>query len=91
MLSASFMAPGEASHFPPPLAAGGPTLHNYRELFAARGIGRQAANSLLVAVLATLLSLAFNLSAGYAFAKLRFAGRERLFKLLLGRWSSRGR
>lgn len=84
MLSASLMAPGEASHFPPPLLPAEPTLHNYRELFAARGIGRQAANSLLVAVLATLLSLAFNLSAGYAFAKLRFAGREKLFKLLLG-------
>lgn len=84
MLSASFMAPGEASHFPPPLLPADATLHNYRELFAARGIGRQAANSLLVAVLATLLSLAFNLSAGYAFAKLQFAGRDKVFKLLLG-------
>jgi multiple sugar transport system permease protein len=31
-----------------------------------------------------LLSLALNLMAGYAFAKLRFAGRERLFKLVIG-------
>ena len=84
MASASLMAPGEASSYPPPLLPAAPTLHNYRELFAARGIGRQAANSLLVATLATLLSLAFNLSAGYAFAKLRFAGRERIFKALLG-------
>jgi multiple sugar transport system permease protein len=30
------------------------------------------------------LSLLFNVGAGYAFAKLRFAGRERIFKLLLG-------
>jgi hypothetical protein len=36
MVSASFMAPGEASHFPPPLLPAEPTLHNYRELFAAR-------------------------------------------------------
>jgi multiple sugar transport system permease protein len=84
MVSASFMTPGEASNFPPPLLPHAPTLHNYEELFAARGIGRQAANSLLVAVLATLVSLAFNLSAGYAFAKLRFKGREALFKTLLG-------
>jgi multiple sugar transport system permease protein len=84
MVSASLMAPGEASNFPPPLWPRAATLDNYRELFAAKGIGRQAANSLLVAVLATLVSLAFNLSAGYAFAKLKFPGRERIFKTLLG-------
>ena len=33
---------------------------------------------------ATALSLAFNVAAGYAFAKLRFAGRQRLFRTLLG-------
>ena len=60
------------------------TLGNYRELFAHAGIGRYLANSVLLATCATLLSLLFNVSAGYAFAKLRFAGRERLFKLLLG-------
>ncbi len=32
----------------------------------------------------TLVSLLFNVAAGYAFAKLRFAGRDRLFRLLLG-------
>ena len=84
MVSASLMAPGEASTFPPPLLPRAATLANYRELFATAGIGRQVANSLLVSVGATLLSLAFNLSAGYAFAKLRFTGRERLFRTLLG-------
>jgi multiple sugar transport system permease protein len=33
---------------------------------------------------ATALSMTFNVAAGYAFAKLRFAGRERLFRTLLG-------
>jgi multiple sugar transport system permease protein len=61
-----------------------PTLHNYRELFAARGIGRQAANSLLVAVLATLLSLAFNLSAGYAFAKLQVCRARKALQAAAG-------
>ena len=84
MVSASLMAPGEASTFPPPLLPRAATLANYRELFATAGIGRQVGNSLLVSVGATLLSLAFNLSAGYAFAKLRFTGRERLFRTLLG-------
>lgn len=84
MVSASLMTPGEASAFPPPLLPREPTLANYRELFAAVGIGRQIANSLLVSACATVLSLAFNLTAGYAFAKLRFAGRERIFRTLLG-------
>lgn len=84
MLSVSFMARGEASHFPPPLLPAHPTLDAYRELFALAGIGRNFANSVLLAVAATLLSLTFNVGAGYAFAKLRFRGRERIFKLLLG-------
>jgi multiple sugar transport system permease protein len=84
MLSVSFMAPGEASHFPPPLLPGEATLANYRTLFARDGISRYFANSLLLALGATALSLLFNVGAGYAFAKLRFRGRERVFRLLLG-------
>ena len=84
MLAVSFMAPGEASTYPPPLVPAHPTLGNYRELFAHAGIGRYLANSVLLAVAATALSLVFNVMAGYAFAKLRFAGRERLFRLMLG-------
>lgn len=84
MASVSFMHAGEASSFPPPLLPTEPTLANYRELFATQGIGRYLGNSLLIAAAVTVLSLLFNAMAGYAFAKLRFAGRERLFKLLLG-------
>lgn len=83
MLSVSFMQPGGASHFPPPLWPAEPTLHNYRELFAKAGMGRYLANSFLVAGATTLVALLLNTLAGYAFAKLRFAGRERLFRSLL--------
>jgi multiple sugar transport system permease protein len=38
----------------------------------------------LLAVAVTMLSLAFNVAAGYAFAKLRFKGRERIFRVMLG-------
>jgi multiple sugar transport system permease protein len=84
MISASFMTPGEASTYPPPVLPRSATLANYRLLFAEHGILRQAANSLLISLLATALSVLFNVSAGYAFAKLRFAKRERVFRLLLG-------
>ena len=84
MLSVSFMAPGEASAFPPPLLPKSATWANYHELFERAGMGRYLFNSLAIATAVTILSLAFNLTAGYAFAKLRFAGRERIFKTLLG-------
>jgi len=84
MVAASLMAPGEASRFPPPLWPAQPTLQHYRALFSGDGIGRPFANSLLLALGATALSLLFNLSAGYAFAKLRFRGRDTLFRALLG-------
>lgn len=83
MLSVSLMAPGEASNYPPPLLPAHPTLTNYRELFGHAGMGRYLANSFGLATAATVISLTFNVMAGYAFAKLRFAGRERLFRVLL--------
>ena len=84
MLSVSFMAPGEAAAFPPPLIPSVPTLENYRELFVTYGIGKYFGNSLLLATLATLLALMFTVPAGYAFAKLRFKGRDRIFQALVG-------
>jgi multiple sugar transport system permease protein len=83
MVSVSFMSPGEASAFPPPLVPGHPTLANYRELFAHVGMGRYLVNSVVLTVAVTVLSLAFNVAAGYAFAKLPFGGRDRIFKSLL--------
>lgn len=83
MLSVSFMQAGEASHFPPPLWPSVPTLDNYHELFARAGMGRYLLNSFLIASVSTLIALLLNTMAGYAFAKLRFAGRERIFRMLL--------
>ena len=83
MLSVSFMPAGGASRFPPPLLPDLPTLDNYRALFQRIGMGGYFLNSVLVSSAITLLSLMINAMAGYAFAKLRFAGRERIFKSLL--------
>lgn len=84
MLSVSLMQPGEASHFPPPLLPDAATLDNYRTLFARAGMGRYLLNSFLIAGLTAAIALLLNTLAGYAFAKLRFAGRDRVFRLLLG-------
>ncbi len=83
MVSVSFMPAGEASRFPPPLLPSGATLANYRELFARTGMAHNFANSLIVSGAITLGSLLFNTMAGYAFAKLRFTGRDRIFRWLL--------
>ena len=83
MFAASFMQTGEASSFPPPMLPSSPTLSHYIELFSQQNMGGYFRNSVCVALATTLLSLVFNGMAGYAFAKLRFAGRERLMKLLL--------
>jgi multiple sugar transport system permease protein len=84
MVCVSFMPSGAASSYPPPFLPRAPTLQNYQQLFAAHDAGRYLLNSAWVATLATAISLVLNTMAGYAFAKLRFAGRERVFQLLLG-------
>ena len=83
MAAVSLMAPGEATHYPPPLLPAAPSLDNYRELFAQAGMGRYVLNSLGIASGLTLSSVLFNVMAGYAFAKLQFRGREAVFKALL--------
>lgn len=84
MVSVSFMPAGVASSFPPPLLPSTPTLDNYRQMFADNAAGRYLLNSALVATAVTAFSLLLNTMAGYAFAKLRFKGRDRIFRALLG-------
>ena len=84
MVSVSFMQPGAASTLPTPVFPAAPTLANYRTLFGSIGMGKYFFNSLLIALLATLISVSFNVMAGYAFAKLQFRGRDAIFKTLLG-------
>ncbi|HMA24676.1 MAG: carbohydrate ABC transporter permease [Gemmatimonas sp.] len=82
MVSASFMATGEASRFPPAVIPTSPTLEHYRDLFGRLALGRYALNSAFVSVVTTVAALAINSSAGYAFAKLRFRGRDQTFRVL---------
>jgi multiple sugar transport system permease protein len=83
MLSASFMKPGEANTMPPPLLPAAPTTEHYVALFTRLDLFRNFLNSLLIASVTTAVSLLLNAMAGYAFAKLRFRGRDRVFGLLL--------
>jgi multiple sugar transport system permease protein len=83
MISASLMPTGEAMSLPPRLVPSRPTLVHYSDLFERLSIGRAFGNTLLLASTITAISLLCNSMAGYAFAKLRFRGRRRIFALLL--------
>src|SRR2546428_4576255 len=85
MVSASLMPTGEATAVPPRLLPSTVTLEHYRALFTRLDLARAFLNSGGLAAAVTLIALVVNSMAGYAFAKLRFAGRERLFRLLLAR------
>jgi multiple sugar transport system permease protein len=83
MVSVSLMPASEANRLPPPLWPSRVTLEHYQTLFTRLNLARYLLNSALLAAVITLISLFLNSMAGYAFAKFRFAGRERLFQVLL--------
>jgi multiple sugar transport system permease protein len=83
MISASLMPAGEALTLPVRLLPSRPTLEHYGTLFQRLNLGRTFFNSLFLSTMITAVSLLCNSMAGYAFAKLRFRGRGRLFAFLL--------
>ncbi|MCX7895521.1 MAG: carbohydrate ABC transporter permease [Thermoanaerobaculum sp.] len=83
MVGVSFMPTGASQVEPPPLLPKQPTLEQYRQLFLRLNLARALGNSLLVSLGATLCAVVCNGLAGYAFACLRFRGRDRLFAALL--------
>ncbi len=92
MVIVSFMPRGESSNLPTPLWPSHWSLENYHELLVRRLIDGAwfdyrivpaLFNSVAIAAISTLLGLLLTVPAGYAFAKLRFRGRERLLKILI--------
>lgn len=55
------------------------SFEGYRKLFAVIPFGRAVMNSILVSSTATLVTVASAGMAAYAFSKLKFRGRDRLF------------
>jgi multiple sugar transport system permease protein len=82
MVAASLMPTGEATTLPPKFIPANPTIEHYRAVFTRLDMGRYLVNSTLVALLVTGTSLIINALAGYAFAKLRFRGRDVTFRVL---------
>ena len=59
------------------------TTSNFTRLFDRFPVGTWFVNSVLVASITTAISVSVNLLAGYAFAKLRFLGRDAIFIMIL--------
>src|SRR5437870_1066459 len=83
MLSTALKPPGEAFAYPPVWIPSRITLENFQRVWTAVPFGRYIFNSLFVALSVMLLDLMTASLAAYAFARMQFPGRERLFLLYL--------
>jgi multiple sugar transport system permease protein len=83
MLVTSVETLAESRHFPPTLVPSGIHWENYPNALDAAPFGRFFANSLVVTLTAVAGNLVFCSLAGYAFARLRFFGRDVIFIVLL--------
>jgi multiple sugar transport system permease protein len=83
MLLGAFKPSAELRNVTPTLLPQDPTLENFSNLFSKLDFATYFANSALIAAIVTLANLLFCSMAGYALAKLEFAGRSKVFGLVL--------
>ncbi|MBI3009825.1 MAG: carbohydrate ABC transporter permease, partial [Candidatus Omnitrophica bacterium] len=83
MILSSLKPPEELYTYPPRFYVQNPTIKPYRELFMLLPMARSLFNSLFVASMVTVSNMLFGSMAGYAFAKLRFPGRDLIFLALI--------
>ena len=83
MLSTSFKLPQDIFGYPPRLIPENPVPVNYSVIFQEKHVLRSLANTFLIALSSTLVSLFFTTLGGYGFAKFNFPGKKNLFAMLL--------
>ncbi|MBA7507299.1 L-arabinose transport system permease protein AraQ [subsurface metagenome] len=83
MISTSFKSSESVFTFPPQWIPKHPTIEQYQTLFREVNFLQFFKNSVIVAFGITLFSLFLNSLGGFAFAKHKFPGREKIFALLL--------
>jgi len=77
------ITPGATLTTTPKLIPDNPSLSPYFELFSRVPFGRVIVNSLIIAVISTMLQLVTSAMAAYAFARMPFRGRGAIFVLYL--------
>jgi ABC-type glycerol-3-phosphate transport system permease component len=83
MFSTSFKPSADIFASPPKWIPHPWILGNYRDVFTLLPFNRFFVNSVVVAVTIVTLNIVFDTMAAYAFAKLKFPGRDVIFFLLL--------
>jgi multiple sugar transport system permease protein len=83
MVVTSFETLNETRHFPPVLVPHSAQIGNYGEVVRQVPFGRWFTNTVIVTTLSVLGNLLFCSLAGYAFARIKFFGREAVFLLVL--------
>ena len=83
MFATSFKQSGDIFASPPEWIPSPFILQNYRDVFTLLPFERFFVNSIIVAFSIVALNIVFDSMAAYAFAKLRFPGRDVIFFLLL--------
>ena len=83
MLSTSLKPPREVLATPPTLIPAAPTLENYARLLGQTAFVRYFVNSVSVAGLTVLLSMAVGAVGAYSLTRFRFPGREGIARLIL--------
>ena len=83
MIVTSLQTLDETRHYPPSLLPGSAGLSNYSQVLQQAPFGRWFLNTLIVTVVVVAGNLLFCSLAGYAFARIKFFGREVAFVLIL--------
>jgi multiple sugar transport system permease protein len=83
MIVTSLQTLDETRHYPPTLVPSSAEFHNYTDVLQIAPFARWFTNTLLVTVAVVIGNLFFCSLAGYAFARIRFFGREVVFLLIL--------
>ncbi len=83
MISTSFKSQAYVLTVPPQFIPNPATIDNYVQVWNTQNFGRYFANSLLVAVTSTFLSVLLSSMMAYAFARFEFRGRKLLFRIVL--------
>jgi multiple sugar transport system permease protein len=83
MVVTSLQTLDETRHYPPALAPTSLQFRNYTQVLQAAPFTRWFMNTLIVTVVCVIANLLFCSLAGYAFARIKFFGREVVFLLIL--------
>ncbi|MDQ1655477.1 MAG: multiple sugar transport system permease protein [Cryptosporangiaceae bacterium] len=83
MITSSFKPGNTVFSYPPQLWPSDATLAGYRQAFTLQPFAQQYFNSMYIAILVTIGTLAVSSLAGYGFARIRVRGQNALFLVVL--------